>query len=127
MDGRDPPDHLGAPQRQEVLGGGVLEEGILGAVEEGGHLHSQRRDPLRVPRVHPVGQVDELLQVAGGTDPADGDVGQMTPNSLPILANDSSAWSICACVWVAMRLVRSRHCDGGTAGATTGLVNTPAS
>jgi hypothetical protein len=26
-----------------------------------------------------------------------------------------------------MRLVRSRHCDGGTAGGATGLVNTPAS
>ena len=26
-----------------------------------------------------------------------------------------------------MRLVRSRHCDGGTAGGATGLVKTPAS
>ena len=26
-----------------------------------------------------------------------------------------------------MRLVRSRHCEGGTAGGATGLVNTPAS
>ena len=40
-------------------------------------------------------------------------------------ANCSSAKSICSNVCVAMRLVRSRHCDGGTAGGATGLVKTP--
>jgi hypothetical protein len=29
----------------------VLEEGITGAVQLGGHVPTQRRDPERVPRV----------------------------------------------------------------------------
>src|SRR3989440_7069819 len=51
----------------------------------------------------------------------------MTPSSFPSRPKTSSAWSICCAVWVAITLVRSRQRDGGSAGGTTGLVNTPAS
>src|SRR6185437_6445524 len=113
---------------QEVLGLGVLEEGVLPAVEQEGHVPTQRRDPERVPRVQPIGQIDEAVDLAPLARRVDAQRrGQMTPKSRPIRANCSSAKSICSKVWVAIRLVRSRHCVGGTAGGATGLVNTPAS
>src|SRR5205807_5364333 len=74
-----------------------------------------------------VGKVDETLEVAPAGDGRDLHSAQMTPSSFPSCPKTSSARSICSGVWVAIRLVRSRHCDGGTAGGTTGLVNTPAS
>ena len=63
-DRRDPPDHGPVALGQEVLGLGVLEEGIPGAGEERGYVPTQRRDPDRVPRVKSVGQVDEALEVS---------------------------------------------------------------
>ena len=127
-DGRDAADDLAVALGQEVLGLGVLEEGVLGAGEEGCDVPTQRRDPERVPRVESVGQVDEALEVPSVTRRADAQRwGQMTPRSRPMRANCSSAKSIWSNVCVAMRLVRSRHWDGGTAGGATGLVNTPAS
>src|SRR5579872_1775049 len=71
---------------------------------------------------------DEAFEVAGRLNrPRDRRHAQMTPISFPSRAKVSSAKSICSGVWVAMRLVRRRHSDGGTAGGTTGLVKTPAS
>src|SRR5947209_9224462 len=58
-------------------------------------------------------------------DAHDLNVAQITPSSFPSRPNTSSAWSICCAVCVAITLVRSRHRDGGSAGGTTGLVNTP--
>src|SRR5207302_3900546 len=52
---------------------------------------------------------------------------QITPNSLATLASLSRAKSICASVWVAMRLRRMSSWPGGTPGDTTGLMNTPSS
>src|SRR6266511_3775000 len=70
---------------------------------------------------------DEAIETAPVGDGHDLRCAQTTPSSFPSRANAPNARSICSAVWVAIRLVRSRHCDGGTAGGTTGLVNTPAS
>src|SRR5205814_6871578 len=111
----------------EVLSGGVLPERILFLREECADVHPQLRDPQRVAAVVLVGKRDEPVEAVPVTDGHDLHRAQMTPSSLPSRANASSAWSIWSAVCVAMRLVRRRHCDGGTAGGTTGLVNTPAS
>jgi hypothetical protein len=42
----------------------MLKEGILGAGEERRYIPTQRRDPEGVPRVEPVWQVDEALEVS---------------------------------------------------------------
>ncbi len=107
----------------------MLEEGIVLAVEELADLRLEGRDPVSIPPMQAVGKVDEAGEVAPGLDAPDGrrDSGQMTPSSLPMRAKASSAKSICSGVCVAITLVRRRHCDGGTAGGTTGLVKTPAS
>lgn len=107
----------------------MLEEGIATAVEQLPDLGLEGRDPDGVLPMQPVGEVNEAGEVAPRLDAPDDrrGVAQMTPSSLPIDANASSAKSIWSGVWVAITLVRSRHCDGGTAGGTTGLVNTPAS
>ena len=109
-DGRDPADHIAAALGEEVFGLGVLEEGILGARKEGGYIPTQRRDPEWVPRVESIWKIDETLEVSSLARRSDAHaIGQMTPRSLPMMANCSSAKSICSNVCVAMRLVRSRH------------------
>ena len=88
----DAADDLAVPLGEEVLGLGVLEEGILRAGEEERHVPTQRRDPERVPRVESVGQIDEPLEVPSAARRADAQrLGQMTPSSRPIRANCSSA------------------------------------
>ncbi len=62
--GADPADRLAVALREEVLGFGVLEVGVLLAVEELHPLEDQRRDPLRLVAVQPEGHLDEALQVA---------------------------------------------------------------
>ncbi len=125
-DGGDATDDLVAALGQEVLRFGVLEEGILGAGEQGLDVPTQRRDPEGVPRVEPIGQVDEALEVRSVPRRADAQRwGQTTPRSRPMRANCSSAKSIWSNVCVAMRLVRSRHCVGCTAGGATGIGEDP--
>lgn len=126
-DGGDAPDDFTVAFGEEVFCLAVLEEGILGAVQQLADLRAKRRDPGRVPPVQSVRQVNEAGEVGWGGDAPDERGGQMTPSSLPMRPKASSAKSIWSAVWVAMTLVRRRHCDGGTAGGTTGLVNTPAS
>src|SRR5690606_25342462 len=125
----DPSDDLAARFGEKILGVGVLEERILAGGEEDPHVPTQRRDPDRVPRVQPVGQVDEAVEIGAGPYRAnvDGSPGgnggaQMTSNSRPMVANASRQKSVWSKVWVAMTLVRRRHCEGGTAGGATGLV-----
>src|SRR5207248_6617984 len=127
LDGRDPPDRPPVDPRQEILRLGVLEERVLGRGEQGADVHPQLRHPQGVAAIVVVGECDELRETAPVRDGRDLRIAQMTPSSLPRRANTSNAWSICCDVCVAIRLVRSRQCDGGTAGGTTGLVNTPAS
>src|SRR3954453_4681373 len=127
-DSRDAADQSPVPLGEEVFGVGVFEEGVFATGEERLHVPTQRRDPERVPRVESVRQDDESPPVPPGARCSNAQgLGHMTPRSLPIVANCSSAKSICSKVCVAMTLVRSRHCDGGTAGGATGLVKTPAS
>ena len=94
-DGGDAAHDLAGALGEEVFGLGVLEEGVLGAGEQGADVQTQRRDPDRVPRVQPVGQVDEAVEVGPVPDRRDleGSV-QMTPSSRPICAKVSSAKSI---------------------------------
>ena len=80
-----------------------------------------------IAAVVPVGKIDEPGEVAPARSGRDLHPAQITPSSFPSRPKVSSARPICSSVWVAMRLVRRRHCDGGTAGGTTGFVNTPAS
>src|SRR2546421_7389692 len=127
LDGRDPSDRAPVGPRQEVLRLGMLEERVLARREQGTDIHPQLRHPQPVAAIVVVGEGDELRETAPVRDGRDLRKAQMTPSSLPSRANTSNAWSICCDVCVAIRLVRSRHCDGGTAGGTTGLVNTPAS
>src|SRR2546430_5451904 len=103
----------------------MLPERMLFLGEERADVHPQLRNPQGVAAVVLVGKRDEPVEAVPVTDGHDLHRAQMTPSSLPSRANASSAWSIWSAVWGAMRLVRSRHCDGGTAGGTTGLVNTP--
>src|SRR2546422_431072 len=127
LDGGDAADRAAVPDGEEILRLGVLEEGILARREEGPDVHPQLRHPERVAAVQVVRKADEPLQTAPVGDGHDLRSAQMTPSSFPSRPKTSSAWSICCAVWVAIKLVRSRQCDGGTAGGTTGLVNTPAS
>src|SRR3989441_6317624 len=127
LDGGDAADRAAVPDGEEILRFGMLEEGILARREEGPDVHPQLRHPERVAAVQVVRKADEPLQTAPVRDGHDLRSAQMTPSSFPSRPKTSSAWSICCAVWVAIKLVRSRQCDGGTAGGTTGLVNTPAS
>ena len=69
--GGDPADRLAVALGEEVLGLGVLEEGVLVAVEELHPLEDQRRHPLRVVAVQAEGELDEALQVAPRADRPD--------------------------------------------------------
>src|SRR2546421_13096509 len=91
------------------------------------YVAAQLRHPQRIGTVVVVREGDEAIEIAPVRDGRDLHCGQMTPSSFPRRPNTSRARSICSAVCVAIRLVRSRHCDGGTAGGTTGFVNTPAS
>src|SRR5690606_36689820 len=129
VDRRDATDHDAIAFGDEVLGLCVLEERVLAAVEELLDFGLERRDPGAIPPVEAIRQLDECGELGRGLDAPDDRRGgaQLTSIPLPILANASSAKSVCSGVWVAITLVRRRHCEGGTAGGTTGLVNTPAS
>jgi hypothetical protein len=60
--------------------------------------------------VKSVGKIDKALEVPPFARRADAQAfGQITPRSLPMVANCSRAKSICSNVWVAIKLVRSRH------------------
>src|SRR5437870_3790003 len=126
LDGGDAADRAAVPLGDEVLRFGMLEEGILARREEGPDVHPQLRHPERVAAVQVVRKTDEPLQTAPVGDGHDLRSAQMTPSSFPSRPKTSSAWSICCAVWVAIKLVRSRQCDGGTAGGTTGPVVPPA-
>jgi hypothetical protein len=92
VDRCDAADDHPFPFGEEVLRLGVLEEGILGAGEQGGHVPTQRRDPERVPRVKSVGQIDEAPEVGRAARRTDAHgSGQMTPSSRPMRAKASSA------------------------------------
>src|SRR5207248_1343358 len=120
LDGRDPSDRAPVGPRQEVLRLGMLEERVLARREQGADVHPQLRHPQRVAAIVVVGEADELRETAPVRDGRDLWKAQMTPSSLPSRANTSSAWSICCAVWVAIRLVRSRQCDGGGAAVKMG-------
>ena len=62
--GADPAHRLAVALGQEELGLGVLEAGVLLAVEELHPLEDQRRHPLRVLAVEPERDLDEALQLA---------------------------------------------------------------
>jgi hypothetical protein len=109
-DGSDAADGLAVPLGDEVFRLAVLEEGVPGAGEEHLYVPTQRRDPERVPRMESVRKIDEALEVPPFTRLADAQAfAQITPRSLPMVANCSRAKSICSNVWVAIKLVRSRH------------------
>src|SRR3989442_15343644 len=91
------------------------------------YVAAQLRHPQRIGTVVVVREGDEAIEPAPGGDGRDLHCGQMTPSSFPRGPNTSRARSIWSAVWVASRLVRNRHCEGGTAGGTTGFVNTPSS
>src|SRR2546425_12877472 len=120
LDRGNPSDDPAIGPREEILGDGVLKERVAGGGEQRPHIRAQLRDPARVAPVQVVGKGDEALETAPVGDGHDLYCAQMTPSSLPSRAQTSSAWSICCDLWVAIRLVRSRHWDGGTAGGTTG-------
>src|SRR4029077_12548142 len=127
LDGGDPAHHALAVPGQEILGLGVLKEGVLFSGEKRPDVHPELRHPERVAAVKIVRKCNEPLEIAPVFHGRDSNRSQMTPSSFPSSAKMPRARSICSGVWVAIRLVRSRHWDGGTAGGTTGLVNTPAS
>src|SRR3989454_12785116 len=93
------------------------------------HVAAQLRHPQGIVAVVVVREGDEAIETlpVPRRDGRDLHCGQMTPNSFPRRTNTSRARSIRSAVWVAIRLVRNRHCEGGTAGGTTGFVNTPSS
>jgi hypothetical protein len=94
-DRRNTAHYLAVPLGDEVFGSGVLEEGIPGSREEHLHVPTQRRDPERVPRVESVREVDEALQILPIARRMDAQaLVQMTPRSLPMVANCSRAKSI---------------------------------
>ena len=66
--GGDPPDHLALALAQEVLGLGVLEERVLGAVQELAALKAQRRHPARFASAQAKRQLYEALEVAAPGD-----------------------------------------------------------
>src|SRR5204862_6856833 len=126
---RAQPPHRPAvrPSARTVLRLRMLEEWILRGGEQGMHVAAQLRYPQRIVTLVVVREGDEAIETAPVGDGHDLHCGQMTPSSFPRRPNTSRARSICSAVWVAIRLVRKRHCDGGTAGGTTGFVKTPAS
>src|SRR5690606_3922761 len=93
VDRSDATDHDAIALGDEVLGLCVLEERVLAAVEELPDLGLERRDPAAIPPVEAIRQLDEGGQLGRGLDAPDDRRGgaQMTPISLPILANASSA------------------------------------
>jgi hypothetical protein len=96
VNGRDPPHHFAVALGDEVVGFGVLEERVVGAVEEFLDFGAKRRDPIEVPPMEPIWQVDEPGQIPGRLDAPDRRRGaQMTPSSLPMRPKASSAKSIC--------------------------------
>ena len=100
-DGGDAADDLAVALGQEVLGLGVLEEGVLLAGEEQLHVPTQRRDPERVPRVEPVGQVDEALEVSpvarrADAQPARSDDPQLPADPRELLERRSRSARRCA-------------------------------
>src|SRR5213596_65452 len=109
------------PDRPTKYCASACWEGVLGGREQRAHVHSQLWDPEGVAAVMVVGKGDEALEIAPVGDGRDLHCAQMTPSSLPSRAKTSRAWSICWAVWVAIRLVRNRQWDGGTAGGTTGF------
>src|SRR6266550_3247425 len=127
LDRGDPSD--GPPVRpcDEVLRYGVLEERVLVGGQQGTDIAAQLRGPQRIAAVVVVGEGDEAIETAPVRNGRDLHCAQTTPSAFPSRAKAPKARSIWSAVWVAIRLVRSRHCDGGTAGGTTGFVNTPAS
>ena len=128
VNGCDPADHLAVKLGQEVVGVRMLEERVVRAVEQLLDLRTKRRDPVQVPPVQLVGQVDEALKILGRLDaPNCRRSAQITPSSLPMRPKASRQKSIWSLEWVAMTLVRRRHPSAGTAGGPTGLVKTPSS
>src|SRR5439155_20126482 len=128
LDRANPADHPAVrPLGRPVLRLGVLEKGILRGREQCPHIATQLRHPQRIVAVVVVREGDEAIEITPVGDGRDLHCGQMTPSSFPRRPKTSSARSIWSAVCVAIRLVRNRHCDGATAGGTTGLVNTPAS
>src|SRR2546425_12195431 len=127
LDRADAPDDATIRASQEILRFGMLEERILAGCQQRPDVPAQLRHPQRISAVVVVRKGDEAIEIAPVGDGHDLHCGQMTPSSFPRRPNTSSARSIWSAVCVAIRLVRRRHCDGGTAGGTTGLVNTPAS
>ncbi len=82
LDRRNAADHLAIAFGEQVFGAAVLEEGVLGAGEQSRHVPTQRRDPERVPRVEPVGQIDEAPEIPLVARRSDArGCGQMTPSS----------------------------------------------
>src|SRR5207253_10635435 len=128
FDGSDPPDHLAVrPSGRPVLRFRMFEERILARGKQRAHVPAQLGHPQRIVAVKIVREGDETIETAPVRDGRDLYCGQMTPSSFPSRPKTSSARSIWSAVCVAIRLVRRRHCDGGTAGGTTGFVKTPAS
>ena len=126
VNGRDPANHRAVALCQEVVRFGVLEERVVLPVEQLPDLGTKRRDPVQVPPVQLVRQVDEALKILRRLDaPNDRRSVQMTPRSLPMRPNASRQKSIWSLEWVAITLVRNRHPSGGTAGGPTGFVKTP--
>src|SRR6266566_4757948 len=129
LDCTNPSDRLTVRlrSREEVLRLCMFEEGVLSRREERAHIATQLRHPQRVIAVVVVREGDEAIEITPVGDGRDLHCGQMTPSSFPRRPNTSRARSIWSAVWVAIRLVRNRHCEGGTAGGTTGFVKTPSS
>src|SRR2546425_4705961 len=127
LDRADPSDNSPIRLRQKILRFGMLEERVFCRRQQRVHVAAQLRHPQRISAVVVVRKGDEAIETAPVGDGHDLHCGQMTPSSFPRRPKTSSARSIWSAVWGAMRLVRSRHCDGATAGGTTGLVKTPAS
>jgi hypothetical protein len=69
--GGDPADGRAVALGDEVLGLGVLEVGVLLAVEELHPLEDQRRHPLRVVAMHRERDLDEALEVTAAADRLD--------------------------------------------------------
>ena len=68
--GGDPADDLAVALGEQHLALGVLEPGVLVAIEELAALEAQRRHPLRVVAPEAVGNLDEGLEVALARRPA---------------------------------------------------------
>ena len=97
VDRGDPADDFTVALGDEIVRFGMLEERVVLAVEELLDLGAKRRDPVEVPPVEFVGQVDEALKIFRRLDAPNNRRGaQMTPSSLPMRPNASSAKSIWA-------------------------------